>query len=378
MEDQKNFGLQNEVNTYNYYNQTDNNYEINQERSITNKAKEMIRTFKNQYLMNNNNNQRVIPTDINQPQQNFQSYQMVPNQNKIKDELNSYDYFFSSSRGMNRNITPTKKIISNEAEENNVDFVSQENAKLKKQLMDLVLENKNLQNKISNNYPSPIQIKDNNLSNINSINRQEQLFKEPENNMNINNINNMNNNLMGIPLNDKKFLEDSIESIIKTNMILGQNNNEIKKNINELKKYGNYKSSAQKSNNNFPQSNYNTNYNNFNFNPNENNSPNYNNFTNNLNFNTNTNNDKYLSLINDYNQLLEEFKSNRNKLENLQLELENKKGLSNKYRVLNNNYQELQNRNKDLVITIQKMKNDNTVLTHHIEDLNKKKKKFRK
>ena len=183
MEDQKNYVIQNDLNAYNYYSQGETNYDINQERNITNKAKEMIKSFKNQYLISNDNNQRVIPTDINQPQQNFQSYQIIPNQNKAKEDLNSYDYFFSSSRGMNRNITPTKKIPSNEKEEHNIDFVSQENAKLKKQVMDLVLENKNLQNKISNNYPSPIQIKDNNFSNMNSINRQEQLFKEPENNM---------------------------------------------------------------------------------------------------------------------------------------------------------------------------------------------------
>ena len=215
MEDQKNFVNQNEPNIYNnYYNQAETNYDINQEKNITNKAKEMIKTFKNQYFINNDNNQRVGTMEINQIPQNYPLYQMLPISNKAKEDLNAYDYYFSSNRGTNRNITPTRNKFGNEKVEHNIDLINQENEKLKKQVMDLVLENKNLQNKIVNkNYPSPIITKDNNFTNINSLNRQEQKFKaESENNINFN------NNMMAMPINDKKFLEESIESIIKTNM----------------------------------------------------------------------------------------------------------------------------------------------------------------
>ena len=157
MEDQKNFAIKTDPNAYNnIYNQTNINYDLNQEKNITNKAKEMIKTFKNQYLVNNDNSQRPIQTEVNQISQNYPSYQNLPMSNKVREDLNSYDYYFSSSGGMNLNITPIKNKVKNQKVEHNIDLMNQENAKLKKQVMDLVLENKNLQNKINNNYPSPI------------------------------------------------------------------------------------------------------------------------------------------------------------------------------------------------------------------------------
>ena len=371
MEDPKNYVESNAYN--NYYGQTDSNFDLNQEKNITNKAKEMIKTFKNQYLVSNDNNQRITTTEINQINQNYQPYQVLEVKNKAREDLNSYDYYFGSSRGGNRENTPTRNKYIDEKVEHNIDFIGQENAKLKKQVMDLMLENKNLQNKINNNYPSPILNKDN-FSNINSINRQEQMYKPESENINMNNINmNLNNNMMNIPLNDKKFLEESIESIIKTNMKLGQNiqnNNDMKKNLFELKKYDNYKMGYLKKNKNYNQDNYSqNNYNTNNYNLNNDNNYQYSAMNNNYN-----NNDKYLTIMNEYNQLLEDYKSNKLKLEKLQQDLESRKNINSKYKALNNNYIELQNRNKELVITIQKMKNDNTVLTHHIEELNKQKK----
>ena len=364
MEDPKNFGNKTESNIYNnYYSQTDSNIDINQERSITNKAKEMIKSFKNQYLSNIDKSPQICPTEINQNSQNYKSYQLLPGANKVREELNSYDYFFSSNKGVNPNLTPTKNKYQYEKPIPNVEIMSQENAKLKKQLMDLVIENKNLQNKINNNYPSPLLIKDN-FSNMNSINRQNQIYRaESDNNIENNNIN--------APKTDKRFMEESIESIIKTNMRLGgNNNNEIKRNA-EIKKYGNtsnmgfLKSNTNFNTNSFNSNNYNPN--NINVNPNEN-------INAYANFSNNYINGKYYSLMNDYNQLLEDYKNTKIKLDNYQGILENQKGLSNKYRILNNNYVDLQNRNKELIITIQKMKNDNSVLQRHIGELNKQKK----
>ena len=390
MEDPKNFAI--DSNAYNnYYNQTDNNYDLNQDKNVTAKAKEIMKNFRNQYLSNIDSNERILNTDINQMPQNYPGYQMLSAQNKAREDLNSYDFYFGSSRGPNRNITPTRNNNFKDNTEHNIDLMNLENAKLKKHLKELEIENKNLQNRLNNNnnnYPSPIILKDNNnFNNMNSINRQEQMIRvESDNNMNINNINNNNiNNLQTIPLNDKKFFEESIESIIKTNMRLGQNNNEIKKNINELKRIGNYKMGYPRKNNNYNRMNYNPNIN-YNYNNNYINNQNENinpytysnmnnNLNNNLNINNNmNNNNERILTMNDYNQLLDDYRTNKIKLENLQLEMENKKDIFNKYRMLNSNYSDLQNRNKELVLTVQKMKNDNTVLTRHIEDLNKQKK----
>ena len=363
MEDQKNFGNKTESNIYNnYYSQTDSNIDINQERNITNKAKEMIKSFKNQYLSNIEKSPQICPTEINQNSQNYKSYQLLPGANKAREELNSYDYLFSSNKGVNPNLTPTKNKYQYEKPIPNVEIMSRENAKLKNQLMDLVIENKNLKNRINNNFPSPLLIKDN-FSGMNSFNMQNQVYRgESDNNMEMNKNRNA-------PKTDKRFMEESIESVIQTNTRLGGNNNiEIKRNYN-IKKYGNNSNMGfAKSNTNFNTSSFNSNNynpNNININPNEN-------INAYANFSNNYINGKYYDLLNDYNQLLEEYKNNKNKLVNLQGILENQKGLSNKYRILNNNYIDLQNRNKELIITIQKMKNDNSVLQRHIGELNKK------
>ena len=56
------------------------------------------------------------------------------------------------------------------------------------------------------------------------------------------------------------------------------------------------------------------------------------------------------------------------KLEAVKKELDSKKFISLKYKNLLNDHKDLQKRNKDLVITIQKMKSDNLILTqyHHL------------
>ena len=151
----------------------------------------------------------------------------MPFQNKTKEDLNSYDFYLSSSRG---NITPRSNYISHSTQQT-YNIMTQENVNLKKQLMDLVLENKNLQNKINNNLLSPIILKENNFSNINSINRQSQIFS-PFSDKNINIFSKTTN----LPSNEKKNFEESVESIIKTNTKLVKKNNNIKNIENELKK----------------------------------------------------------------------------------------------------------------------------------------------
>ena len=89
--------------------------------------------------------------------------------------------------------------------------MNQENAKLKKQVMNLILENNNLKNKV--NY--------NNNNNKSFISKK--IFRNNNNNMYIpkndfeNNLS-MNQNINNMPMNDKMFLEKSMESIIKSNM----------------------------------------------------------------------------------------------------------------------------------------------------------------
>ena len=378
MEGKTNYLIGKNLNSLNnYFSHTDNNnFDKYQEKTITSKAKETIKNFKNQYLLNNNNNsQRIVSTEANQISQKYPGYQMISN--KVREELNSYDYYFSPDRNLNKKVNITKK-QNVENKEHNIDIMNQENTKLKKQLLDLVLENKNLQNRINNNYPSPILIKNNNFSDFNSVNRQEKISRdELDNNI----YNNNNYNIKTVPSNDQKFLEQSMESIIKTNLKLGQNNNDARKNIFDLKQMENYKMGYLRTNNNNNINNYsNKNFNNYNntsnlnINPNEKtySYPNFNNINQLLNNNNNDN--RYVSLMNDYNQLSEDYKSNKIQLDNVLHEMENKKGLSNKYRILTNNYNDLQNRNKELILTIQKMKNDNSVLTRHVEDLTRQKK----
>ena len=259
-----NYGFQTKPNEYNnYYNQTDNNLERSQDKNITNKAKELIRTFKNQYLINNkDNNQRILTTEINQIPQNYTSNQLFPDSNRPKYDINSYEYNFNNNLGIEQN-TPIKQNYMN----NNIDIMNQENAKLKKQLIDLLLENKNLQNKINNNitsYPSPI------LFNNDNFIRPERNFRaESETNINIYS----NNNMLNMPPSDKKFLEESIESIIKTNMKYPQKNERksTTSDINRNKKAFIRNNNTYKTNTNFNPSNLNAknfNITNYNYQPN--------------------------------------------------------------------------------------------------------------
>ena len=146
MEEQNNYAFQNEPNSSNYYSQRDTNYNIKKEKNTTNKAKEMIKNFDGQYLENNNNSQKVLAKGVNQMSKNCQPYQLLPIPDKTREDFNSYDYYNGSNMGNNRNITQTKNKFGNERVKHNID-INQENAKLKKQVMDLVSENKNLQKK---------------------------------------------------------------------------------------------------------------------------------------------------------------------------------------------------------------------------------------
>ena len=218
MEDQNIYEYQPEPNIYNnYFSQTESNFDLNQGRNITNQAKQMIRTFKNQYL--NNNNARILSTDSNQISQNYPSYKILPPQNKHKEDINLYDYYFNTSR----DITPIRKRNYNENTQQTYNIMSQENIKLKRQIKDLSIENKNLKNKINNrNALSPIVIKDNNLSYIIANNRYNPLSKEDSDN----NLIFYNNN---VPPKDKKFSDESIDSIAKATKKIGQNNINLKR-----------------------------------------------------------------------------------------------------------------------------------------------------
>ena len=372
MNSQNKYIMQADTNAFNnYYNNTDNNFERNQDKNISNNAKELIKNFKNQYLTNNSINQRIFTTEINQDSQNY-SNPIQHESNKAREIINTNDFYLNHGVEIDTNMTPMKNNYIND-----VNLVGQENIKLEKQAVGLVLENQNLQNKTNENFP--ININENNTNyyrTITPINRHEKNFREKiDNNFNFNNnyknnmIFNNNNNSINMPLNDKKFMEDSIESIIKTNMKFPQNNNDISNKTFDIKKYDKRNPKSNK-NSNINLNNYNTNT----YNIKKDNI--YSTLTNDYNNNNYNKDDKYLTIMNEYNQLLDDYKINKVKLDTLKQELENKKGLSNKYKNLKNNYIELQNRNKELIITIQKMKNDNTILTKHIEELNNKKKKI--
>ena len=368
--------IQTESNAYSGYNIPQNNYDRNQSRMITNKARQLIKAFKMQHQIDTDNNQQIFPTEINQ-NQNPQN-EISSSQKKAREELESYDYIIRGE-GANNNKSQKNNLV-NEIPVQNIDIMNQENAKLKKQVMNLILENNNLKKRVNynnsnnniNNYsfPSPMIIKENN-NNITQIKRQDQILRaDSDNNMNNNNFNqNVNITDNNINMKDKIFFEESIESIIKSNMRSAQNNPNMKKNLYELKSKDNNKILY------YPRTpNYN--YNNYNNYINENSVPNYNyNTVNNMKM---INNDKYSNLIFKYNQLLSEYQNTKIKLENMKNEYQNNKGLYNKYRILNNNYNDLQNRNKELVISFQKMKNENVILSQHVEDLNRQKKKFGK
>ena len=333
MEDQKIYEFHPEKSNIN----TDTFFKINQERDVTNQAKQLIKTFENKY--SGSNNQRRATTEINQISQNNPSYQILSVKNKGRDDLNSYDVY--SQRDY---IIPSKKKSSSSSAQQAYNLMLKENQRLKKRVMELIIENQNLRNILnSNNFPSP----------INSFNRQSQMFgPDSENNINIYN----NNNLMNIPFNDKRFFEESIESAIKANMKLPHNNiNKINNNLIDLKKE--YNTNTNNSKMGYLRKN--KKYNNNKINNKENNID-YS--ASNLNNNAND----------EYSQLINEYKNKKMKLE--QQDLINEKDISNKYHTLKNNYNELQNKNIDLMITIQKMRNDNEVLTRQLEELSRQKK----
>ena len=134
MKSQNNYIMQADTNVFNnYYNNTDNNYELNQEKNITNNAKELVKNFRNQYLTNNNNNQRIYTTEINQDSQNYISNPILYESNKTQENINTNNYYLNQGiggiggMGPNNSMTPVKNNFIND-----VDSVGQENAKLKK------------------------------------------------------------------------------------------------------------------------------------------------------------------------------------------------------------------------------------------------------
>jgi hypothetical protein len=138
--------------------------------------------------------------------------QLSTSQKKAKEELKTYDYII---RGEGKEVKPSTQNnnLVNEIPVQNMDMVNQENAKLKKQYMNLILENNNLKTKVNFNSSN---ISKNNL----------------ENNINVNNISNNN-----MPMNDKIFLEESMESMIKSNMRSNPKNDFQKNNKLFLKNY---------------------------------------------------------------------------------------------------------------------------------------------
>ena len=343
MNSQQNNYIQTEINNYPDYIRGGDNFDYsNQNKIITNKAKELIKNFKKQHQIdidnNNNENQKILSTEINQ---------ISSSQQKAREELKSYDYYIrGEGKEKNENISPSiqKNNLVNEIPIQNIDMMNQENAKLKKQVMNLIQENNNLKNKVNYN------------------NSNKSFISQNENNISMN-INRNNN----IPMNDKMFLEKSMESIIKSNIRFGQknNNNDYYKNIN-MNNNNNKILYNQRS----PNYNYNYNYNGIKPQNYIDNIINMNNMNNNI-----YNNRSSPNIINDYNQLLNDYRNTKYRLDNLQIELQNNKGLENKYRILNNNYTDVKNRNKELIITIQKLKNDNVALSQHIEELTKQKKR---
>ena len=365
-------------NRKNYYPRSDNNFNMNKEQNVMNKAKESIKTFKNQFLGLNENNMRNITTEANIINQNNQvPYYPLSEMNKEREELKDYDLYFGS--GMNKNKNSPIKDKNQEEQNLNInndyDFINQENIELRKKIMELTSQNNNLKNKINNENIDY-------LSNFNSIdNKPEYIVKaERDNNINDFNINNNNNNNINInnnnnnkysvntvPFKDQKFMEESIESLLKTNFKKGTNkyqNNQRSSLERKINSVDNKNLQKFKKNNIYEL--------NFDYNDDK-----YNNNIRKINVNNDDNNneDQYLNTVNNYNQLLENYNKYKKKVENLQKELEARKINLNKLQILNNNYLDLQKRNKELTITIQKMKTDNIILTQHIEELNKQKKK---
>ena len=329
----------------NYYNNSDNLFYLNKGKNVMNKAKESIKSFRSQFLINNeNNNKRIAASEENliNPNNQFLPYYPLSEMNKAREELNDYDLYFGSTANINKN--------------NEYDNINQENNELRKKIMDLVSENKNLQNKINGNNNN------NNDNLIDYLNNLNTIENKPERDNITNNENNNNNNNLF-----KDFMEESIESIIKTNIKRGSSKFKNIPSLSSLDRKINSVDNKKKfKQNRLYELNYDYNDNKINNNIHK---IMINNTDNNIN-----NDEQYANIVHNYNLLLENYNNNKKKLQILQKELENKKMDLNKYQTLNNNYMDLQKRNKELAITVQKMKNDNIILTQHIEELSKQKK----
>ena len=208
MKDQENNIQQTNLNNYkNYYNQTDNINSMNE-------AKKMIKSFRNQFLNNNEKTKKVISTEDNIQSNKIpiSSYGLSIN-NKEREELNDYDLYFGSDVKQNTNSPIRNQIIENQNDNFNPDLelIDQENKKLRRQIMDLVNENQNLQNKINNNNIdySPILFSDNRINNFQSVEKPEKLMILEKNNNNnlkkMNNIKIINNNT----LNNNNYIENN-------------------------------------------------------------------------------------------------------------------------------------------------------------------------
>ena len=127
MNSQNNYTMQADTNFFNNYYNTDNNFERNQEENISNNTKDLNQNFINQYLTNNNINQRIFTTtEINQDSQNY-SNPLPYESNKTKEIINTNNYYLNQGMGIDLNMIPIKNNYINDA-----NLIGQENAKLKK------------------------------------------------------------------------------------------------------------------------------------------------------------------------------------------------------------------------------------------------------
>ena len=137
MEDPKNFVNQPELNAFNdYYSQTDSNYDPNREKNITNKAKETIKNFKNQYLMTNDNNQRILPTEINQNQnaQNY-SYQILPMSNKVREDKKEDKKEEKEEKKKNKKDEDSFKLLKDDDDDEEEEDEEDEREKIKENIL---------------------------------------------------------------------------------------------------------------------------------------------------------------------------------------------------------------------------------------------------
>ncbi len=208
----------------NLLNNNINNINSNQNKTTTTNEKDALNIFSNGTLVDKNNNQNIQILSTEE--------QEIINQNFPENNIG----------GVNTEYN------------NNYDIINQENSNLRRQIMELEAENQNLQIQINNqeNYP----LLNNNINPTNNRNSQnsffnnksEQIMKiENDNFINLNNA--INNNIINAPYKNQKFVQDSIETIIKTNMILGSNKkNNSNKKIN-IKNYNSHTSSYTLKNN---------------------------------------------------------------------------------------------------------------------------------